>query len=78
MIGEEMVKLMKELKGIFIFKAGIADIILVVYPVFKVHLLLGLTISLVSSFIRLGHMLVVPLRYIWRSSYQIMRRKAAE
>jgi len=78
MDGEEMIKLMTWSQGIFIFEAGVADIIKDVHPVFKAHLFLGLTIFLVFPFTRLVHMLSVPVRYIWRSGYQIVRTKSAE
>jgi len=43
--------------------------------VFKVHLALGMTIFLIFPFTRLAHMLSVPVKYIFRSGYQIVRRR---
>ena len=73
-----MVKFMEWAQGIFTFRAGAADRIRDVAPVFKLHLFLGLTILLLFPFTRLVHMLSAPVRYIWRPGYQIVRsRKAA-
>lgn len=43
--------------------------------VFKLHLTLGLTILLLFPFTRLVHMLSAPVRYIWRSGYQVVRSR---
>ena len=53
---------------------------LIVAMVSKLHLFLGLTIFLVFPFTRLVHMLSLPLRYVTRPGYQIVRsrRKASE
>jgi nitrate reductase gamma subunit len=73
--GSEMVKFMDWAQGIFTFRAGAADLIRDVAPVFKAHLLLGLTILLLFPFTRLVHMLSAPVRYIWRPGYQVVRSK---
>lgn len=73
--GHEMVKFMGWAQGIFTFRAGSADLIRDVAPVFKLHLLLGLTILLLFPFTRLVHMLSAPVRYIWRPGYQIVRSR---
>jgi nitrate reductase gamma subunit len=71
--GNEMVKFMGWAQGIFTFRAGASDLIRDVAPVFKLHLFLGLTILLIFPFTRLVHMLSAPVRYVWRSGYQIVR-----
>ena len=73
--GHEMVKFMTWAQGIFTFQAGSADVIADVHPVFKLHLTLGLTILLLFPFTRLVHMLSAPVRYIWRSGYQVVRSR---
>lgn len=75
--GHEMVKFMSWAQGIFTFEAGAASYVLDVHPIFKAHLFLGLTILLLFPFTRLVHMLSAPVRYIWRSGYQIVRSKKA-
>lgn len=73
--GSEMVKFMSWAQGIFRFQPGAASYVADVNPVFKMHLFLGLTILLVFPFTRLVHMLSAPLRYVWRSGYQIVRTR---
>ena len=43
--------------------------------IFKLHLVLGLTIFLVFPFTRLVHIWSVPIQYLTRSGYQIVRRR---
>ncbi len=80
--GKEMVKLMSWAQGIFYFDGNAASYIQDVSIVFKIHILLGLTIFLLFPFTRLVHMLSVPVRYVTplRKGYQIVRsrRKAAK
>lgn len=73
--GHEMVKFMEWAQGIFTFRAGASDLIRDVSPVFKLHLFLGLTILLLFPFTRLVHMLSAPVRYVWRSGYQVVRSR---
>lgn len=73
--GHEMVKFMEWAQGIFTLRAGAADLIRDVAPVFKLHLFLGLTILLIFPFTRLVHMLSAPVRYIWRPGYQVVRTR---
>jgi nitrate reductase gamma subunit len=44
--------------------------------IFKAHLVLGLTIFLLFPFTRLVHAWSVPLQYLARSGYQIVRKRA--
>ena len=73
--GSEMVKFMNWAQGIFTFRAGAANYIADVHPIFKAQLLLGLTILLIFPFTRLVHMLSAPVRYLWRGGYQIVRSR---
>lgn len=73
--GHEMIKFMVWAQGIFTFRAGVDEVIRDVAPVFKLHLFLGLTILLLFPFTRLVHMLSAPVRYIWRSGYQVVRSR---
>lgn len=77
--GHEMTTFMAWALGIFTFDASAASYIEDAAPIFKLHLFLGLTIFLVFPFTRLVHMLSVPLRFLWRPGFQIVRsRRAAE
>jgi nitrate reductase gamma subunit len=73
--GGEMTKFMSWAQGILTFQAGAADHIADVAMVFKIHITLGLTIFLLFPFTRLVHMLSVPLRYLTRPGYQIVRSR---
>ena len=73
--GHEMVKFMTWAQGIFTFNPEAASHVADAAPVFKLHLFLGLTILLIFPFTRLVHMLSVPVRYIWRPGYQVVRQR---
>ena len=75
--GSEMLKFMAWAQGIFTFNPGAADLVAGAHPIFKLHLLLGLTIFLIFPFTRLVHRLSAPVRYVWRSGYQIVRTRSA-
>lgn len=73
--GHEMVKLMMWAQGIFTFNPAAASYVADANLIFKAHITLGLTIFVLFPFTRLVHMLSVPIRYIWRPGYQIVRTK---
>lgn len=73
--GHEMVKLMTWAQSIVYLQPGAADQLVGVNVVFKLHILLGLTIFLLFPFTRLVHMLSAPVRYLWRPGYQIVRTR---
>lgn len=73
--GHEMVKFMTWAQGIFTFNGTASDYVADASIVFKLHLVLGLTILLLFPFTRLVHMLSVPLRYLWRPGYQVVRER---
>ena len=43
--------------------------------IFKIHLVLGLTVFLIFPFTRLVHVWSVPIQYLTRSGYQIVRKR---
>ena len=73
--GEQMVKFMAWANGIFTFNPTASLWIDGAHWIFRTHIFLGLTIFLVFPFTRLPHMLSVPVRYIWRGGYQIVRSR---
>lgn len=73
--GSEMLKFMAWAQGIFTFQAGAADMVADANPIFKAHIVLGLTILLVFPFTRLVHMLSAPIWYLNRRGWQIVRSK---
>lgn len=73
--GAEMVKFMSWAQGIFTFNPDAASYVAGASAIFKLHLFIGLTILLVFPFTRLVHMLSVPVRYLWRPGYQVVRQR---
>jgi nitrate reductase gamma subunit len=72
--GSEMLKLADWAQRIVTFRGGAADAVADVDPIFKIHILLGLTIFLLFPFSRLVHIWSAPIGYIGRS-YQVVRRR---
>ena len=73
--GHEMTTFMSWAQGIFTFDGQAASYIEHANIIFKLHLFLGLTILLLFPFTRLVHMLSVPLRYLTRPGYQVVRSR---
>ncbi|MCE9507608.1 MAG: respiratory nitrate reductase subunit gamma [Alphaproteobacteria bacterium] len=73
--GVEMVKFMNWVQHIVTFQADAAEFVRDVSPIFKAHLILGQLIFLVFPFTRLVHAWSAPWGYIFRSQYQIVRRR---
>ena len=73
--GHEMTKFMTWTQKIVTFRAGAAEDIADVALIFKLHMFLGLTIFALFPFTRLVHMLSVPVRYLLRPGYQIVRSR---
>jgi nitrate reductase gamma subunit len=73
--GLEMVKLMAWANGIFALDGNAASYIEDVNIIFKLHIVLGLTIFILFPFTRLVHMVSAPVRYLWRPGYQIVRTR---
>lgn len=72
--GSEMLKLAQWAQRIVTLRGGAADQIADVSPIFKLHILLGMTIFLLFPFSRLVHIWSAPIGYIGRS-YQVVRRR---
>jgi nitrate reductase gamma subunit len=75
--GGEMVSLMNWAQHIVTFRPGAAVYVANVSIVFKVHLVLGMSIFLVFPFTRLVHVWSAPIWYLGRRGYQIVRTKRA-
>lgn len=74
--GSAMIALANWAQHIVTFKSGAADFVVAEALVFKLHIILGLTIFLLFPFTRLVHVLSAPVKYLFRSGYQIVRRRA--
>jgi len=75
MDGSSMVALANWAQYIVTFRSGAADFIMHEALVFKLHIALGLTIFVLFPFTRLVHMLSAPIKYIFRSGYQVVRKR---
>lgn len=73
--GSSMVALANWAQFIVTFRDGAADFVIGQSWVFKAHIFLGLTIFLIFPFTRLVHMLSAPVKYLFRTGYQVMRRR---
>ncbi|MCJ9428198.1 respiratory nitrate reductase subunit gamma [Kordiimonas marina] len=74
--GSSMIALAEWAQHIVTFRSGAAAYVLHEPVVFKLHIVLGLTIFLLFPFTRLVHILSAPVKYLFRSGYQIVRRRA--
>ena len=74
--GHEMVKFMTWAQGILMLQPGVAAQVAEVHIIFKLHLLLGMTLFLVFPFTRLVHIWSAPVWYLGRRGYQIVRTRS--
>ncbi len=72
--GAQMLLLAEWAQRVVTFQSGAADIIAGVNWIYKLHIVLGLTMFLVFPFTRLVHIWSAPIWYLGRS-YQIVRQK---
>ncbi|EIJ8393309.1 respiratory nitrate reductase subunit gamma, partial [Salmonella enterica] len=72
--GSEMMKLMGWAQSIVTFRGGSSEMLNGVAFVFRVHLVLGMTIFLLFPFTRLVHVWSAPFEYFTRR-YQIVRTR---
>jgi nitrate reductase gamma subunit len=75
MDGHEMVKFMNWAQGVLTLQPNAADYVADVHPIFKAHLMLGMTIFVLFPFTRLVHVWSAPVWYLGRRGYQVVRTK---
>jgi nitrate reductase gamma subunit len=75
--GHMMVQFMGWAQGIWTFQPGAAALVAGAPFIFKLHLFLGLTTFLVFPFTRLVHVWSVPVWYVGRQGFQIVRRRGS-
>ncbi len=73
--GHEMVKFMNWAQGTVTLQSDAWQLVADVHPIFKLHLLLGMTILLAFPFTRLVHVWSIPVWYLGRTGYQIVRSR---
>jgi nitrate reductase gamma subunit len=74
--GSSMIALANWAQHVVTFRSGAAEFIIHEAWVFKLHLVLGMSIFVLFPFTRLVHIWSVPVQYIMRSNYQIVRRRS--
>lgn len=75
MDGSSMLALASWAQHVVTFQGDAASFVAGEAFIFKIHLVLGLTIFLVFPFTRLVHVWSVPVQYLTRSGYQIVRKR---
>lgn len=76
--GSSMVRLAGWAQHIVTFREGAAGLIMEESLIFKLHIILGMTLFLLFPFTRLVHIfsgVAAPIKYIYRSGYQIVRKR---
>jgi len=73
--GSSMLALASWAQHLVTFQGDAASFVMHEAFIFKIHLFLGLTIFLVFPFTRLVHVWSVPVQYLTRSGYQIVRKR---
>ena len=73
--GSSMLALASWAQHLVTFQGDAASFVINEAFIFKIHLVLGLTIFLVFPFTRLVHVWSVPIQYLTRSGYQIVRKR---
>ena len=73
--GEEMLLFMGWANGLLTFNPNAADLIVDAALVYKLHIILGLTLFLVTPFSRLVHIWSIPLFFLIRPGYQLVRTR---
>lgn len=75
MDGHEMVKFMTWAQGVLTLQADAWKQVQDVSIIFKLHLVLGMTIFLLFPFTRLVHVWSAPIWYLGRRGYQVVRSR---
>ncbi|MBL4853682.1 respiratory nitrate reductase subunit gamma [bacterium AH-315-J19] len=75
MDGSSMIELAAWAQKIVTFRGGAAEHIIGQNIIFKLHIVLGLTLFLILPFTRLVHIFSAPIKYLFRTGYQIVRKR---
>lgn len=76
MDGSEMLRFMNWAQGVLTLNPGAPDQIRDVALVYKLHIILGLTLFLITPFTRLVHIWSAPIWFLLRPGFQIVRSRA--
>lgn len=76
--GSEMLRFMSWAQGVLTLDPSAPDNIREVALVYKLHIILGLTLFLITPFTRLVHIWSAPIWYLFRPGFQIVRSRSAK
>ena len=76
--GSEMLRFMNWANGILTLDPGAPQQIQDVALVYKLHIILGLTLFLITPFTRLVHIWSAPVWFLFRPGYQIVRSRSTK
>ena len=68
-----MMKFMSWAQAIVTLQPNASEFVADAHPVFKAHIVLGMTIFLIFPFTRLVHVWSAPIWYLGRRGYQVVR-----
>lgn len=74
--GAEMLRFMGWANAIITFKPGAPELLADTALIYKLHIVLGLTLFLITPFTRLVHIWSAPIWFLMRPGYQIVRSLA--
>lgn len=74
--GEEMVLFMSWASGLTRFDPEASALLLDTALIYRLHIVLGLTLFLITPFTRLVHVWSAPIWYLFRPGYQIVRSRS--
>jgi nitrate reductase gamma subunit len=72
--GGHMLVMAEWARNILSFQAGAAHLLEDVPWIYKIHIVFGMTLFLLTPFTRLVHIFSAPIWYLARPGYQIVRR----
>ena len=73
--GSSMMNMANWAQCIILFKSSAYSFIINEHIVFKMHIFLGMTIFLIFPFTRLVHIFSIPVKYVFSTEYQIVRKR---
>lgn len=76
--GSEMLRFMSWANGILTLNPAAPDAIREVALIYKLHIVLGLTLFLITPFTRLVHIWSAPIWFLLRPGYQIVRSRRSD
>lgn len=76
--GSEMLRFMTWAQGVLTLDAAAPDAIRNVALVYKLHIVLGLTLFVITPFTRLVHIWSAPIWFLLRPGYQIVRSRSSK